>query len=165
MAKGETGQVRFFHGPCLPLIGGLMPAIYEHLLTVQPEELDILGHVNNLAYLRWMQDAAVAHSAAQGWPLERYLQVGAGWVVHTHQIVYQRPAFVGEPIVVLTWVTNVRKIRSLRKYKIKRSSDQTVLAVAQTDWAFIGFQHHVPRPIPSEVREAFEVVPDDLEPT
>ena len=141
-----------------------MPAIYEHHLIVKPDELDILGHVNNLAYLRWMQDSAVAHSAAQGWPMQRYLEVGAGWVVHTHQIVYQRPAFADEPVVVLTWVTNVRKIRSLRKYKIKRISDQAVLAVAQTDWAFIGFQHHVPRAIPQEVREAFEVVAEEFEP-
>ena len=45
-----------------------MPAIYCHSHVVRDDEIDGLGHVNNLHYLKWMQDAAVAHSAAQGWP-------------------------------------------------------------------------------------------------
>ena len=97
-----------------------MPSIYEHLHTVGQEEMDLLGHASNLAYVGWMQDAAVAHSAAQGWPTERYLQIGAGWVVRSHAIQYRQPAFAGQTIVVRTWVANFRKIRSLRKYKIVR---------------------------------------------
>ena len=61
-----------------------MPAVYEHSLTVSPDAIDSQGHVNNLEYLRWMQDAAVLHSAAQGWPRERYLELGAaGWCART----------------------------------------------------------------------------------
>ncbi len=43
-----------------------MPARFEHSLTVTEADLDRQGHVNNIVYIRWMQDAAVAHSAAQG---------------------------------------------------------------------------------------------------
>ena len=49
-----------------------MPAIFEHNLVVAAKSIDRLGHVNNLVYLAWMQAAALAHSAAQGWPPERY---------------------------------------------------------------------------------------------
>ena len=58
-----------------------MPEIYEHLHTVADHEIDALGHANNVAYVEWMQDAALAHSAAQGWPPEAYQSLGAGWVV------------------------------------------------------------------------------------
>ncbi len=141
-----------------------MPAIYHHQLTVPPEAIDRQGHVNNLEYLRWMQDAAVAHSAAQGWPPERYQEIGSAWVVRSHQITYLQPAFAGDRITVVTWVAGFRKIRSLRKYKIVRPADEVTLAVAETDWAFIGTEHHVPRRVPVELAGAFEVVSAEREP-
>ena len=68
-----------------------MPAIYLHNVKVTDEHIDIQGHANNLVYLRWMQDAAVAHSAAQGWDGERYRELSAGWVVRSHFIEYLVP--------------------------------------------------------------------------
>lgn len=138
-----------------------MPAIHEHRLIVPEDAIDGQGHVNNLEYIRWMQDAAISHSDAQGWPAERYRRLGAGWVVRAHRIEYLRPAFAGEQILIRTWVSDLRKIRSLRKYKIIRSPDQTVLARAETDWAFIDNARRVPRRIPPELANAFVVVPPE----
>mgnify|MGYP003526290200 CR=1 FL=1 len=81
-----------------------MPAVFEYQHQVTEAEIDGVGHVNNLAYLRWMQDAAVAHSAAQGWPAKAYYDLGQGWVVRSHFIEYLVPAFAGDEIVVRTWV-------------------------------------------------------------
>ena len=97
-----------------------MPAIFEHPLVVAPEEIDRLGHVNNLVYLAWMQQAALAHSAAQGWPTERYEELGSGLVVRSHTIKYLQPAYQGEPVVVRTWVADMTKVSSTRRYKIVR---------------------------------------------
>jgi acyl-CoA thioester hydrolase len=141
-----------------------MPAIFEYKLTVPPSAIDGQGHVNNLEYVRWMQEAAVAHSAAQGWPGERYRKLGAGWVVRAHKIEYLQAAFAGDEVTVYTWVSDFRKIRSLRKYKIVRTTDRQVLAVAETDWAFIGLEQRVPRRIPPELSAAFEIVPEENEP-
>ncbi len=141
-----------------------MPAIYQHALTIAAEAIDGQGHVNNLEYIRWMQDAAVAHSAAQGWTAQRYQQIGAGWVVRSHWIEYLQPAFADENVKVLTWVANFRKIRSLRKYKIVRSSDEAILVRAETDWAFIGLEHRVPRRVPPELVQDFLIVSEDEEP-
>jgi acyl-CoA thioester hydrolase len=139
-------------------------AIYEHRLVVTPTSIDSQGHVNNLEYIRWMQDAAVAHSALQGWPSSRYLEAGAGWVARSHWIEYLQPGFAGDELVVYTWVADFRKVRSLRKYKIVRPRDQSVLAVAETDWAFIGLEHRVPRRVPPEVIDAFVIVGPEQEP-
>lgn len=143
-----------------------MIAIYEHRLRVPPEAIDAQGHVNNLEYVRWMQDAAVAHSNAVGWNGQRYRELGSGWVVRSHKIEYLQAAFADDEIVVFTWVSNLRKIRSLRKYKIVRTGtdENVVLAVAETDWAFIGLDERVPRRIPPEVAEAFTIVPEEAEP-
>jgi acyl-CoA thioester hydrolase len=141
-----------------------MPAIFEYHLTVTEDEIDGQGHVNNLEYLKWMQDAAVAHSAEQGWTTQRYRNLGSGWVARTHRIEYLQPAFAGENIVVKTWISNFKKVTSLRKYKIIRPVDAAVLSTAETNWAFIGLERYIPRRIPQELCESFDLVGPESEP-
>ncbi|MDP1561886.1 MAG: thioesterase family protein [Pirellulaceae bacterium] len=137
-----------------------MPAIYEHPWQVTEVEIDGLGHVGNVEYLRWLQAAAIAHSAAQGWPTEKYFELGAGWVVRSHQIEYLMPAHLADEIVVRTWVANLRGIRSLRRYEVWRPADQTLLAKARTEWVFISFATRQPRRVPDEIKQAFDIVGD-----
>ena len=144
-----------------------MPSIFHYPVTVTADDIDVVGHVNNIRYLQWMQSAALAHSAEQGWPTERYLQLGQGWVARQHAIEYLRPAFSGDRIIVRTWIADLKRVTSLRRYRIIRtcadsaySDPETVLAIASTDWAFIQFDTGAPRRIPPEVSEAFEVVAD-----
>ncbi|MEM7230919.1 MAG: acyl-CoA thioesterase, partial [Planctomycetota bacterium] len=120
-----------------------MPAIYEHSLAVAASDLDEQGHANNVEYVRWMQTAALAHSAEQGWPPERYQELGSTFVVHSHRITYKRPSYEGDEVVVRTWVANFRRAFSLRKYKFVRASDETELARAETDWAFVVLIHEL----------------------
>jgi acyl-CoA thioester hydrolase len=141
-----------------------MPAIFEYHLTVAEDEIDGQGHVNNIEYLKWMQDAAVAHSAEQGWTTQRYRALGSGWVARTHTIEYLQPAFADENIVVKTWISNFKKVTSLRKYKIVRPDDAAVLATAETNWAFIGLERYIPRRIPQELFESFDLVGPESEP-
>ena len=134
-----------------------MSDVYRFHHTVTEEEIDPLGHAGNVHYVRWMQDAAVAHSAALGWPLERFLALGAGWVVRSHQVTYLRQALAGEAIEVLTWVANMRRSTSLRKYEIRNAAGQ-LLARAETDWAFIDYTLQRPVRVPAEVAASFPVV-------
>lgn len=141
----------------------MMPAIYEHFHVVRPDEIDVLGHVSNLAYLRWAVEAALAHTAAQGWPAETYREQGLGWVVRSHEIHYLRPAVEGDEIVVRTWVAGMRRATSLRRYEIVRAAANEQLARAATNWAFIDFATGKPKRIPPEIVASFELVPDEPE--
>ena len=135
-----------------------MPAIYEHLLTVTPEHIDRLGHVNNLEYLRGRGGGDCAF-LGQGWPTEAYEQMGAGFVVRSHEIKYQQSAFAGDEVAVRTWVADFRRLSCLRRYKIIRRRDEVVLATAATEWAFVNFGTFALARIPQEVATAFEIVP------
>ena len=138
-----------------------MPAVYAHRHLVRDEEIDEQGHVNNLRYLAWMQSAAIAHSAAQGWTAQSYRELGAGWVVRSHFIEYRQPAFAADEVVVKTWVAGFQRVTSLRKYRIVRARDEALLAAAETNWAFVSFQTRQPRRIPPELIAAFEIVSPD----
>lgn len=135
-----------------------MPAVYEHRHAVRPDEIDGNGHVNNVAYVAWMQDAAVAHSTAQGWSTERYAEHGTAWIARSHSIEYLAEGLPEDTVVVRTWVADMKKIMSRRRYEILRESDGTLLATAETNWVFVGVEKRQPKRIPPEVADAFEIV-------
>ncbi len=136
-----------------------MNPIYQHEFTVPPEALDRNGHVNNVEYIQWMQDAAIQHARASGC-LEATRAAGAIWVVRTHHIEYLAPVFAGDSICVETWVVNFKRVRSLRKYKIIRIPDQAVVANAETDWVFVNVKTGRPQVIPDAVKNTLPVLAD-----
>ena len=127
--------------------------LYHHRVT--DAESDELRHANNVAYVGWMQAAAVAHSAACGWPPTRYLELGFGWLVRRHVIEYLQPAFPGDEIVVKTWVESMNRASCVRRYEITRHSDQLRLADAETTWVFVNYSTRLTARIPNEIRERF----------
>ncbi|NJK45284.1 MAG: hypothetical protein HC933_14330 [Pleurocapsa sp. SU_196_0] len=40
--------------------------VHTHTITVQPEDIDELEHVNNVAYVRYIEDIARAHAESAG---------------------------------------------------------------------------------------------------
>lgn len=133
------------------------PGVHAQRRTVAAAEIDELGHVNNLRYIEWMLAAAIDHSDAVGWSRARYEALGCAWVVRSHTIEYLRPAFVGDEVVVRTWVSEIGKVSSRRKYAIARADGQ-VLARAETLWVFISRRTHSLDRVPPELLAAFPVV-------
>lgn len=140
-----------------------MPKIYEHSLTIPTEANDENGHVNNVVYVQWMQDVATMHSDTQGCTRERYHALGSSWFIRSHKIEYLLPAFAGDEITIKTWVSNMKRTRSLRRYRFF-SADGKVLANAETDWVYVCNETGRPRSIDKEVAEAFVIVNEGEEP-
>jgi|GEM_PF-237725 len=130
---------------------------YDHTLVVEGQHLDRLKHVNNIEYLRWTQEAAMAHSEMNGWPPERYDELGQGWVVRSHYIDYLIPAVLDDKILIRTCLGARKKVTCLRKYRIYRCGEYEyeLLALAETLWAFIDYETARPVRIPDEILSSF----------
>jgi acyl-CoA thioester hydrolase len=139
-----------------------MEPIYRLEFFVPESAVDPNRHVNNIAYLQWMLDAAIAHSEACG-GTRMTRELGATWVVRSHHIEYLSPAYGGDSISLLTWVANFRKVRSLRRYKIVRTADRALLAQGETDWVFVDATTGRPRAIPVEIANAFGILEQEKE--
>lgn len=135
--------------------------LFPYEFTIPDEAVDENGHVNNVMYVQWMQDAAVRHYEAMG-GRQITIDNGATWVVRSHTIEYLRPAFAGERIKVLTWVANMRRVRSLRRYQFVRVEDEQLLVRGETDWVFVDAKDGALRAIPQEVASLFTLVPDEV---
>ena len=138
-----------------------MPRIFKLDLIVPQEAIDEFGHVNNQRYIAWMQEVATAHSAANGWPMERYLEIGAAWVVRSHFIEYLRPAFPGDKIEIFTWAANLALREVARGYLFRKADDRRILARAETKWVYVDIKSGRPRRVPEELLSAFEAVPQN----
>jgi acyl-CoA thioester hydrolase len=136
-----------------------VPRIFHKPLVVTAASIDAVGHVNNREYLRWMEEIAVEHSAAQGWPMERYFAGHTAWVASTHFIEYLRPALADEALDVYTWIGGFRERDCLRRYAVLR--ERKLLARGETLWTFVDLDSGRARAIPAEVLEAFPMAGDD----
>ena len=132
---------------------------FEIDINVQPADIDPLGHVNNVVYLRWVQDAAVAHwrSAASAEDQVRLL-----WVVVRHEIDYKRAAFLDDEIVARTWVGTATQRAFERHTQLLRRKDKRILAQVRTVWCPIDAKTGKPTDVSDEVRAHFSVAPAEV---
>jgi len=132
-----------------------MPLTHTSTFRVRHYELDPYGHVNNVMYLRYMQEAAFAASAAAGYPLERYQAMQRLWLIHETEIEYLRPLTFGDTVEVTTWVADFSKVRSRRMYVMRRLGDEAPAAKGYSDWVFMDTATERPAAIPAELSAAF----------
>lgn len=138
----------------------MLPGVYTRRITVTRDSLDQNRHVNNLVYVRWMQDVAIEHSAARGWPMARYLEERSGWVVRSHFIEYLQPAGEGDELTLLTWVNEMKGSNCTRRYLFRRDRDGKQIVTASTVWVYVDLDSGRIRRIPEALRDAFPVVDD-----
>jgi acyl-CoA thioester hydrolase len=126
---------------------------FELPILVQPADIDAQGHVNNVVYVRWMQDAATAHweSAA---PAE--LRSRVSWVVTRHEVDYKASALVGEHLVVKTWVGEPSGATWERFIEVRRVGDGRVLARGRSVYAALDRVTGRPRRVDAELRRPLE---------
>jgi acyl-CoA thioester hydrolase len=139
-----------------------MPRIFEKPHTVEKSEIDFLDHVNNQVYLSWFNELAIGHSTAQGWPSERHIALGAGWVVRKHELEYLIALKAGEQVTLRTWIATAEKASSVRRYEVVRQSDGKIAARGSTLWVWVDYKTGRPCRVPPDVVADFELVPDNL---
>jgi acyl-CoA thioester hydrolase len=125
---------------------------FQIRLRVERDHLDEMDHVNNAIYLRWVQDAAVAHWRALA-PADA--QSTTLWVVLRHEIDYKAPALEGDDLVAETWVGQATRITFERHTEILRASDRQLLVKARTLWCPVDSQTRRPKRVDPQTRALF----------
>lgn len=125
---------------------------FELPITVQEQDIDRLGHVNNVVYVRWVQEAATAHWHVLASEEERR---HLAWVVLRHEIDYKRPALMDDELIARTWVGEAKGLAFERFTEIVRADDRKLLARARTLWCPVDARTMRPAEPGEEVRARF----------
>ena len=148
---------------------------FETYFRVRFHEVDALGHVNNAAYLNYLEQAAIDHATYLGLDLSCLQKLGGVFVARRHEIVFLRPTFAGDLLRVVTWLGEPRGARVDRHYLVVREAtpmtdvpvrgrpitspgslnDDAVSARATTEWVFTNNRGQ-PRRIPNEIVWLFQ---------
>jgi len=126
--------------------------VFELQITAQPADIDELGHVNNAAWVRWIQDMATAHWNAVADPAHVDAYV---WVVVRHEIDYLRAVGPGETVIGRTWVGEAPKGARFDRHVEFVGEDGKPRVRALTTWAIIEKASGRPLRVPKEVAEPF----------
>ncbi len=150
-----------------------MSLIHTRTFRVRHYECDAYGHLSNVNYLRYMQEAAFAAADAVGYGL-RYCEAEKRvWLIRETDIEYQRPLHYGDSVTVRTWVEDLRRSRSRRAYefindsggeacpaKSPKGEQSRRVARATTDWVYVDADTLRPVAVPPEIMAAFGLSPD-----
>ncbi len=126
--------------------------IFEYPITILKNDIDEQGHVNNIIYLKWVQEVAIAHWTSVSTPemLEKYL-----WVVSRHEIDYLKSALISSKLIAKTWVTEPQGAKSERHVTIMDAGTETIYAKIITTWYLLDFKTKKPMRISDDIVHAF----------
>jgi len=117
-------------------------------LPVLESDIDEMSHVNNVVYVRWVQEVAAAHWATLASAEARQMYL---WVVLRHEIDYVSAALRGDTIVATTWVGESNGPRSERFVYLTNKSTGKLLAKAKTIWCLLDGETMKPKRVDESV--------------
>jgi acyl-CoA thioester hydrolase len=125
---------------------------FEKEITARDEDIDELGHVNNAAWVRWIQDVATSHwyAVAPADHVDAYI-----WVVTRHEIDYVRAVGPGETVTGRTWVADPPQGARFDRHMEFTGEDGKVRVRAKTTWAILDKASGRPLRVPPEVAAPF----------
>ena len=141
-----------------------MSSVFDLQIKVKPEHIDILGHVNNVVYVQWMQDVASAHIETLGVGLEQYLEMKHAMVAIEHYVQYRKAALLGDDIILRTWLYDVNALYSFRQYAFFRASDKSLLFTGNTKWACIEIATGRPKRMSPTFIQAYQPIDSEIDP-
>jgi len=108
--------------------------LFTRTFTATPADIDELGHVNNVVWVRWIQDMATSHwqAVASAEHIAAYI-----WVVTRHEIDYRGNIAAGESVTGRTWIESVPKGAQFDRRVDFVDTSGKVIVRANTTWALI----------------------------
>jgi acyl-CoA thioester hydrolase len=126
------------------------PIKFTYKLKVKEDDLDELNHVNNVIFLRYIQEAAISHWYSIA---SEILKNDIRWVVRKHEIEYFKQAYLNDELTIITWVDNFSGISSDRQYEIYREHE--LLVKARTLWVALDTETLKPKRLSEEISNGF----------
>jgi acyl-CoA thioester hydrolase len=131
--------------------------IFRRERTVAARDIDLLGHVNNVVWVRYVVELAGAHADALGVGFDATRALGGIWIVRRHDVAYHANVPGGSTIRETTWVSSLRGALSIRHSRFESEAGAR-LVEATTEWAYVDATTLRPRRVPPGVRERFDAV-------
>ena len=126
--------------------------VFTRTFEPKASDIDDNGHVNNVVYLAWAQDMAIAHWTSLA-ALED--QAAFAWVALRHEVDYRRALVLGETATARTWVAQQAEGPRFDRYVRIDGPDGAMSAQVRTVWVLIEKATGRPKRVPPEMVAMF----------
>lgn len=129
--------------------------IFTKSFAVDAADIDELGHVNNIIYLRWAQEIATAHWRARA-PAEMVLAYV--WVVMRHEVDYRAALTLGDQVEVRTWVDDAPRGPAWARFvEIYKAGAAKPAAQIKSNWCLLDAKTRRVKRVPADLAQRFMV--------
>lgn len=127
-------------------------------VTVSSADIDIMGHTNNVVYLRWLEQLAWSHSNHLGLDWACYQQHDRAMVARRHELDYLGATFAGDELLLATWIIeNDQRLSIRRAYQIIRQRDGATVLRGCTHWVCVEISSGKPKRMPENFVQGYAV--------
>lgn len=126
--------------------------VFTQTRVICEADMDEMQHVNNVVYLKFLQEVAISHWDSLA-PQE--MRDNIRWIVRRHEIEYLHPARLHDRIELITWVSSAAGVSSERCYEIRLNGK--VIVKACTLWIAVNPVTQKPLRISEAVKQLFQL--------
>jgi len=128
-------------------------SVFTQRFPVVPADIDELGHVNNIVYLRWAQEIAIAHWRSRA---SEEMLANLVWVVLRHEADHRAALTLGDEVEVRTRVDDAPQgaawARFVDIYKV--GSEKPVVQI-KSNWCLLDATTRRVKRVPQELVQRF----------
>ncbi len=131
---------------------------FETELSVRPHEIDWNRHVNQSVYLDYLLHARVDQmKRCYKMPIESFFKRGYSWITRSISIEYLSSVFMGETIIVRTWIESVGKKGVTVKFQMLKKKDLSLATEGTAVFVLINAKTGQPEVIPDDIRSKYSI--------
>ncbi len=130
--------------------------VFKVRRRVEWQDIDMMQHLNNAAYLDYAMDAGVQLTSAYGWPMSYWMEEGIAFIARKNSIEYLNPAYLDDGLEIVTWLFNIRPATVTRHFDIRKVGGDKLLARIQTLWVMLNLNSGRPMRIPDSMIEVLK---------
>jgi len=135
-----------------------MTTKFETEITVRPNEIDINRHVHQSVYLDYVLFARYDQMRrCYKMSMEEFFKRGYTWATKSTFIEFRSPVFLGERVVVRTWVEKIRTSGVQVRFQILKAGTEDLAADGYAVFVMINISTGKPEPIPEDIKQKYSV--------
>ena len=118
--------------------------------------IDIVGHVNNIIYIQWMENGRMKLLESIGLPVtELSSEEGILPIITDTSISYKKPFFIQDSVKIETWVSQLNNASVILEFRYYNENNE-VCATGQQKALFINKQTMRPARLSPKHTDAFQ---------
>lgn len=131
---------------------------FTSLHKVRPDDIDMFNHVHNSKYLDYVLAARYEQMESNyGMAMERFLEMGFGWVVKTVKVYYKRPLSLSDTFTVSTSIAEIHKNGCKVIFEILNCKTQKISADGYFDFVMIDLKTGRGATLTTEILEKYSI--------